>query len=804
MQTTTAALGAWLVLSSLNVQADEVIPTYKKLKERRQEMVMPKYTVQERELVLSQAHLLFEQMFVHREVKLRDFGIDSDPFPHLEKLAKDSSSITDSEFHDRMGSIFNKQHDFHTLYSFPAPYSCYRTFIPLSFKEVLGTKNEKIIAISQIADNPEIWELMPSPFPISLGDQVLTYDGKNISELIKANIPKSNGANPDAMKNHAASMLTYFNQGYDLAPETNEVTLVMKKRTGKIYTVTLPWVSRVFQDCLKTDDKTKAFAPNTTQNEINQLFRKTYSNKSVGTDELKSSAEPILTYKTINNEYGTFAFLRLESFSPERLSVEQLVLETKRLLVEEFQDTDGLIIDLRSNGGGQIELADKLVQLFTPKNPMPLNFVLNASVANLHWWENIEPSSPYTKTLHEAFELGTAYTRPIPLHNKKEVGLIGQYYFKPVALMTDGSCYSSCDMFSALMQDQGVATVFGEDSTTGAGGANVYYWNSVVGDLQNKDPGPFKYLPARQTMSFSWRQTYRVGKSKGETLEDVGVVSDYRIFPKLSDLYDASASQVKTITKKLNSLTAKYDSSVELSSNERQDIELGQQAEVFAKWTGTDTFVFKSKRKTAGKFNVELSNNDGKKLAIPESLTPKKLEISDFEILGYKNNKRVWRKIVNYRSVPPFFSTQSNELKVDLSAGLPAYMGLYSQHTAKVEGWNIANNELRIGRDEQYAINVYAEAALFLNLPEQKELKLSFSTNVKTEENYDFFSVLIRVEGEEYYLIKNQSGNIGSENHQFDLTQLAGKKVEIRFIFTSDPGTNDEGVTVKDIALTAI
>ncbi len=88
---------------------------------------------------------------------------------------------------------------------------------------------------------------------------------------------------------------------------------------------------------------------------------------------------------------------------------------------------------------------------------------------------------------------------------------------------------------------------------------------------------------------------------------------------------------------------------------------------------------------------------------------------------------------------------------------------------------------------------------MFFTMP-TNALKLNFNASVATEENYDYFTVIVSSEGKEYTLL-NVSGDKPMQTYSYDLSKLAGKKVEIRFVFDSDGGGNATGVTVQNITL---
>ena len=796
-----------ITLISLNVQAENVIPKIQLLKERRPTLKFPIYTTVQKKLVLDQVRMVLTEIFVHRELKIKDFGITADPVPALDEIEKNIETISDYDFHKKMAETFFNLRDFHTSYGMPRPYACYRSLIPVSFKEVTDLSGYKVIAVSAITENSELLKYMPENFQIEVGDVVLQYNGQPIRQAMRNVAPRSKGANDAAVIRHTAQMLTYVSQNNDVVPATDEVVLTLKNRQGKVYKNTIPWISTANGDCLKS---TPAAAPvelaqrssNEYQNEFNKIFRKHRNQKSsTDGDGLKDTLEPILKYKKLNNEYGTFGYFQLESFVPEKLSIDGVVLEFKKLLHTDFLNTTGIIIDLRDNGGGLISLAEKLSQLFTAQDITPMNFRLRNSPANLHYMQAVAPQGRFTKALIEASQTGAINTRDLPMSGFESLNSVGQYFFRPVVILTNSSCYSSCDMFSAQMQDHGAAVIFGEDANTGAGGANNYNLISIYNELAEDNKGPFRLLPNNQNIGFSFRQTVRVGLHKGETLEDVGVVAEKLATPSLGDLYNFSENQFKILTAHLNKAALSFPSWVSLANDGNIEVAQGENPGVFAKWARTDTVEFRIAGKTIETFTVEENNSVGRKLIAPEDITTNEFKKGNYEILGYYKNKKVWRKVIAFRVVPKEVTVLTSAgLNFDLTSGLPNFLHIYNENTEAEDGWLVIDGVLKISNKDAYVDDVHTQAVMFLSLP-SNPLTLNFEVAIATELNFDFFKVIVLCEGKETILLPSISGEVAMKSYNLDLSAFAGKKIEMKFVFDSDEGGNAPGVIVKNISL---
>lgn len=109
-----------------------------------------------------------------------------------------------------------------------------------------------------------------------------------------------------------------------------------------------------------------------------------------------------------------------------------------------LSETDGLIIDIRDNGGGLLTNIDKFVGRF------------------------IDHEVPGGSISHKTGPGHGDFSKPYPFSYKPcEEGHI-QYLGKPIALLTNRSCYSAANAFAAVMKSLPNVTLIG--ARTGGGG----------------------------------------------------------------------------------------------------------------------------------------------------------------------------------------------------------------------------------------------------------------------------------------------------------------------------------------------
>ena len=233
-----------------------------------------------------------------------------------------------------------------------------------------------------------------------------------------------------------------------------------------------------------------------------------------------------------------------EEGNPAQATVDDLLGQMLEILdtMTREHHVNGLVIDVRDNGGGRIDFSENLVQFFAPNFVTAPKFRLLNSQLNrtLMVESGLFPGEAFAETLKET-PLGNTYTKPIPFfgeQGKFRSNFYGQAFHKPVVVLTNSACYSACDMFSAIMQDNGAAQVWSEGRRTGAGGANVVPLSFflAVKEFGGLTDLPVQPLPHGQSITVPWRQIIRSGKSDGKRIETDGVIADRTLLKTWSDL----------------------------------------------------------------------------------------------------------------------------------------------------------------------------------------------------------------------------------------------------------------------------
>src|SRR5439155_11785706 len=142
-------------------------------------------------------------------------------------------------------------------------------------------------------------------------------------------------------------------------------------------------------------------------------------------------------------------YIRLFSFNVDDQVV--FVNEVKKIITNPDFPQEGLIIDVRGNGGGKIRAGERLLQLFTPQRIKPelfefINTPLNLDICRLapkQW--NL---ARWADSIAESVVTGATYSSGFPLNSEQSCNDIGQVYYGPVILITDALSYSTTDIFA--------------------------------------------------------------------------------------------------------------------------------------------------------------------------------------------------------------------------------------------------------------------------------------------------------------------------------------------------------------------
>lgn len=499
----------------------------------------------ERERIIDQALVLMESFFVHLPLKRAMHAVD--PIQRLKLLRKRHSRLSERAFHDEMISIFTRLRDLHTNYVLPEPFRSRTAFVPFRLEEFIeGNKRRYVVTqVSPIVTDPKF---VP-------GVIVTHWNNIPIDRAVELNAEREAGSNVDARHARGLAAMTIRWMGMSLPPDEEQVTVRYRDGNRKReiefdWQVVKPDAPESGLDVLgplgELGDQARSLGVDAKAEAQRRALKLLFSPKAMrlerrmagyaraqaaggGADsaaqppenlaEVSTMPDVFKDFRNVTTSSGTFGYLRITTFNvnDDQAFLQELIRLTGLLSQE------GLILDVRGNGGGLITAGERLLQLLTPHpiEPCRLHFINTPLTRRL--CEKNEFVGRWKDSIGQAIETGETFSQGFPILSVAEYNDIGQKYQGPVVLVTDALCYSTTDIFAAGFQDHKIGKILGVNGNTGAGGANVWSHDLLRKFLPGTD-SPLKPLPKGASFRVAIRRTTRVGERMGVPLEDLGVI----------------------------------------------------------------------------------------------------------------------------------------------------------------------------------------------------------------------------------------------------------------------------------------
>jgi hypothetical protein len=519
-----------------------------------------KLSRQERLRIVEQALLLLEMNYVHLPLKQAMHAVN--PIQRLKLLKyrlENRSGVVEPvmRFHNRMLTIFASLRDVHTSYFLPRPFAYQVAFLPFLVEQCFepGGKTARIerFVISRVMDemvaqcsgnDPNIQSFQP-------GVEALYWNGVPIGRAIELNGENQAGSNPDALLARGLDNLTVRPLDTSLPPDEKWVEITFKTAAGQILSTRFEWWvynTRDQADAPKSNYKKRA-AVDVKKSKIN-AFKKTFFAPTRAVEVQDAFKENFYAEARTNGQREV-GYIRLFSFdvTDKREVIDQFVNEVRRVITGKDFPQDGLIIDVRGNPGGTIRAGERLLQLFTPRRIKPEPFEFINTPLNLEICRRAPKQkdlSRWADSIGESVKTGATYSMGFPLQPQEWCNQIGQVYYGPVILVTDALSYSTTDIFAAGFQDHAIGEILGTSDNTGAGGANMWYYQDLIDALVDSPArARFKRLPRDTTFQLAMRRSVRVGAHEGRPLEELGITPDYRHYMTRRDLMQENIDLVR-------------------------------------------------------------------------------------------------------------------------------------------------------------------------------------------------------------------------------------------------------------------
>jgi hypothetical protein len=570
---TLEAEGASLGLPNLRVQP---------LAEFLQAAELQKMTPEEKRLILDQAVLLFDHLYPHLKFKQQLFGDFADPGENLAVTSSQLDTLGEMDFHSHVSAAFGIVMDPHTWYGLPAPWRSAVAFLP--FQLGFWTDRERnthfvVTAVMNAAANGGLGHPFFRP-----GAEILRWNNNEIeSELSRQAMGRLPVPFGETKMTHWISPATVVPLRFCLPPgEPGAILHYIPPEGGGARAIRFAWGAATGMSD-HAGFPTAAFSVNVPtvavssaaghfvrqgrllvqvpsinpqrESSIPEVFRFQYTS---GVPQ-PGGLDPA-TLQSPSKPAAKFGYIRIRQFTTSGVlnSEDDIVREFRRILGDVMQPNapDGLILDIRGNPGGNIQAAERMLQMLTASRIHPVNFHLVNTPAVQRMLEILRSQSgnPGGLTPEESERLTAAQVKlqpwiddpapsgatgdPLtpghPLTPEGKANEIGQVYKGPCVLLTDGWTYSAADIFSAGFQDHAIGPVIGMDNSTGGGGANVWSHDDLLNTLPTLPDLAIQPLPPlsrpgeeRATMSLAFLRCLRTaGPNSGQAIEDFGVTAD--------------------------------------------------------------------------------------------------------------------------------------------------------------------------------------------------------------------------------------------------------------------------------------
>lgn len=506
-------------------------------------------TLNQRKLLVDQAIVLLEQNYVHLPLKVAMHAVN--PVQRLRvmraRMERQTPATMEAEwqFHHTMSSIFHSVRDLHTNYLLPAPFAGKIAFLPFSIEKCFDGDGELYLVTSVVTG-------FSAP-QFGSGVEVTHWNGTPVARAVALNGNQFAGSNEAANLARGLESLTLRPLIIQSPPDEDWVTLSYIGLDGSSQELREPWkvtdnlppmtdldaISTTAASMgldLDSDEKSRAkkllFAPEVIRLERGLSSARLDEPVAVRGADLPTTMPGVFRARQVDTAHGTFGHIRIFTFSVN----DPVAFRDEFVRLVAALPQDGLIVDVRDNGGGHIYAGEFTLQTMTPRriSPEPVQFIsspLNLRICRRHRDNPVGIDlGPWVDSLDLATEIGAAFSAAKPITPEDGANDLGQTYHGPVVLVTDARCYSATDIFAAGFADHAVGKILGVDDNTGAGGANVWTHGLLSQLLQQPPPAdsasPYRALPNNANMRVAIRRTLRVGALSGTPVEDLGVSPD--------------------------------------------------------------------------------------------------------------------------------------------------------------------------------------------------------------------------------------------------------------------------------------
>lgn len=529
---------------------------------------------------------IYEGVNPHKFLHENLLGID---FPAALEAIEVTEKTTNVEFYDKMSKTFQLMDDKHSLFVLPYPFnSSVATlgFFPkIFYDKASDTPMKRRYVVTDANDN-----IIPEDSSFGIGSELLTFNGKPIDDVIVAFGKDSYGSNSAAQIDTAVQTLTLRLLVFEPIPFEPSVEIGYVNPDGKESTVTVEWffaeiilpelaealMRQVAIEGRGSFSKKKprlSFGLRSKEKiRVGPEMHNDYV-RAVEEGRIPIPVEPAFEQRfsaeIVNTRNGPVGRFILPDFGSD--ATPELVAEIARILKQ--MPDNGLIMDLRGNGGGYPNYVKVLVELLTGKSPPQLPTVIRATQFMKDTLDNMPATSifatefnvcAYQGAVDTALKIGEPFAGPSSgLYTGEFVkSPVARAYFGPFITLVDGRCYSAGDIFAALQKDLELSLVVGVSDNVGGGGGYTY----LPKDLEEIFSVVLEPITAEFTMALG--RFYRSGNKEGTITENFGLEPDVKYYATLDDALKNDCDLFEFLSEKLRELNTGEGMEPEVSPEE--------------------------------------------------------------------------------------------------------------------------------------------------------------------------------------------------------------------------------------------
>jgi len=435
------------------------------------------YPPDERRRIVEQIRLVLRDFFVHLGMKKSQFGFD--PVRALDRLEPMLDQLSDEEFHQSVIQVITRARDRHLVYYGRTPNGV-SAVLPFDI-ERCWINDEETYVVTKIEEGF-------TPQDLAIGAIITHWNGTPILRQVRINANLFDAGNEPALLARAVEFLTRRPLNRFSWPSESWVRLNFVC-DGAEHEEQFDWTGfdvgsvpinpAIGQNVI-------GFGGDLEMSQQQQTKRVLFAAGTFDEDTSEpsgcgSDGTPVILgtkanfqYGTVTTSHGTYGLIRLHDF---RANAVNDIVNDFLEVVQQLPST-GLIIDIRGNSGGYIAAGERLLQLFTPKPITPTRFQFRVSAGTRRMIQASNSFSQWQTSIMEAHQTGENFTQGYPIEGvDADFNQIGQKYFGPVVVVSDGLALSTADMFTAGFIDHDIGRVICIDKNMAAAGGNNWNFN---------------------------------------------------------------------------------------------------------------------------------------------------------------------------------------------------------------------------------------------------------------------------------------------------------------------------------------